>query len=116
MSNLRDFYSAVGGDYSAAINRVADDEEFLLSLLHVFESDKTWGELIAGIENCDVKAAFGASHSLKGSTGMLGLDRLYKCMFDLTEALRAGDIVSAKAQLSECEREYNITIDEIRRL
>lgn len=116
MSKLRDFYSAVGGDYAAAINRAADDEEFLLSLLHVFEIDKTWGELIAGIENCDVKAAFGASHSLKGSTGMLGLDRLYKCMFDLTEALRAGDIGSAKEQLPKCEREYNTTIEEIRRL
>ena len=116
MSDLRRFYSSVGGDFATALNRAADDEEFLISLLKVFESDKTWGDLNAAITAGDAKTAFGCAHSLKGSSGMLELNRFYKQIYDITEALRAGNIDAAKQYLPKCSEEYCIIIEEIRRL
>lgn len=116
MSDLRKFYSSVGGDFATALNRAADDEEFLISLLKTFESDKTWGDLNAAITAGDGKTAFGCAHSLKGSSGMLELNRFYKHIYDMTEVLRAGDIDAAKQLLPRCTEEYCIIIQEIRRL
>ena len=44
----------------------------------------------------DVEAAFRAAHTLKGICANLGFKALFEVSYDITEALRAGDMEQAK--------------------
>ncbi len=116
MKDIKSTYTLAGNDYDGALNRTAGDEELLLSLFDMFLNDKSWPELTAAMANGDAKAAFAAAHSLKGSSGMLGMTKLYDAMRPLTEALRSGDIALAKALLPAAEREYSAVTELIKAL
>lgn len=116
MKNIKSTYTLAGNDYDGAINRTAGDEELLLSLFDMFLNDKSWQELNAAMANGDAKSAFAAAHSLKGSSGMLGMTKLFEAMRPLTEALRGGDIALAKRLLPAAEREYKAVTELIKTL
>lgn len=44
----------------------------------------------------DVETAFRAAHTLKGICANLGFKSLFEVSYDITEALRAGDMEQAK--------------------
>lgn len=106
MKNIKSAYTLAGNDYDGALNRTAGDEELLLSLFDMFLNDKSWPELNTAMANDDAKSAFAAAHSLKGSSGMLGMTRFFEAMRPLTEALRGGDIALAKTLFPAAEHEY----------
>lgn len=116
MKNLRSVYIQAGNDYDAALNRTAGDEELFVSLLDMFLNDRHWNDLVEAMQCEDAQPAFAAAHSLKGSTGMLGMTGLHNAMRPLTEALRSGDIALAKALLPKAELEYNAVIELIKQL
>lgn len=116
MKNIKSKYTLAGNDYDGALNRTAGDEELFLSLLDMFLNDKSWSELNAAMANGDAKAAFAAAHSLKGSSGMLGMTRLFDAVRPLTEALRGGDIALAKVLFPTAEREYEAVTELIKTL
>ena len=57
-----------------------------------------------------------AAHSLKGSSGMLGLSGLFEAMKSVTEPLRRGDASEAAAYRADVEREYAAAIGMIKSL
>lgn len=116
MNDIKSAYMLAGNDYDGALNRTAGDEELLLSLFDMFLNDKSWTELNATMANGDAKAAFAAAHSLKGSSGMLGMTKLFEAVRPLTEALRGGDIALAKTLLPAAEREYSAVTELIKTL
>lgn len=116
MKDIKSTYTFAGNDYDGALNRTAGDEELFLSLLDMFLNDKSWSELNAAMANGDAKAAFAAAHSLKGSSGMLGMTRLFDAVRPLTEALRGGDIALAKVLFPAAEREYEAVTELIKTL
>lgn len=116
MKDIKSKYTLAGNDYDGALNRTAGDEELFLSLLDMFLNDKSWSELNAAMANGDAKAAFAAAHSLKGSSGMLGMTRLFDAVRPLTEALRDGDIALAKVLFPAAEREYKAVTELIKTL
>ena len=116
MKDIKSTYTLAGNDYDGALNRTAGDEELFLSLLDMFLNDKSWSELNAAMANGDAKAAFAAAHSLKGSSGMLGMTRLFDAVHPLTEALRGGDIALAKVLFPAAEREYEDVTELIKTL
>lgn len=116
MKDIKSKYTLAGNDYDGALNRTAGDEELFLSLLDMFLNDKSWSELNAAMANGDAKAAFAAAHSLKGSSGMLGMTRLFDAVRPLTEALRGGDIALAKVLFPAAEREYEAVTELIKTL
>lgn len=99
-------FKAAGNDYDAALERTAGDTELLSQLMTMFLEGKSFTELKTALENNDCKAAFAAAHSLKGSSGMLGMDRLFAVVSEMTECLRGGSIEPAKAMFPLAKREY----------
>ena len=116
IKDIKSRYTLAGNDYDGALNRTAGDEELLLSLFQMFLNDKSWPELTAAMANGDAKSAFAAAHSLKGSSGMLGMTKLFAAMRPLTEALRSGDIVLAKTLFPTAEREYSAVTELVKAL
>lgn len=116
MKDIKSTYTLARNDYDGALNRTAGDEELFLSLLDMFLNDKSWSELNAAMANGDAKTAFAAAHSLKGSSGMLGMTRLFDAVRPLTEALRGGDIALAKVLFPAAEREYEAVTELIKTL
>lgn len=99
-------FVAAGNDYDAALERATGDAELLQSLMAMFLADNCFSELKAALENNDCKAAFAAAHSLKGSSGMLGMTALFDALSRITEFLRAGALEPAKAMFPIAKREY----------
>ena len=105
MAEIKFAYAAHSYDYAGAIERVAGDEELLRSLLDMFLDDSNYAQL-----------GFQAAHSLKGSSGMLGLSGLFEAMKSVTEPLRRGDASEAAAYRADVEREYAAAIGMIKSL
>lgn len=99
-------FRAAGNDYDGALERAAGDTELLASLMAMFLADESFSRLRSALENNDCKAAFAAAHSLKGSSGMLGMTALFDAMSRITEYLRSGALEPAKAMFPIAKREY----------
>lgn len=114
MTRLEAIYGRYGMDYPATIERCEGDEEMLTELLSMFATDGGFSCLCAALDSGDVQTAFRAAHALKGSTGMLGMTRLYIVLCDMTECLRRGDINSACAHRDSAQREYGLVSEMIK--
>ena len=53
-------------------------------------------QLTQAMDAGDVETAFRAAHTLKGICANLGFKLLFEVSYDITEALRAGDMEQAK--------------------
>lgn len=116
MSEIKFAYAAHGYDYAGTIERCAGDEELLRSLLEMFLADTNYVQLMYALDAGDVCSGFQAAHSLKGSSGMLGLTGLFDAMKGITEPLRHGDASQALGYRVDVEREYAAAIDMIKSL
>lgn len=116
MAETKFAYAAHGYDYSGAIERVAGDEELLRSLLDMFLADENYAHLMSALDAGDAQLGFQAAHSLKGSSGMLGLTGLFEAMKSITEPLRRGDASTAAGYRADVEREYAAAADMIKSL
>lgn len=106
MSELKFAYAVHGYDYAGAIERVSGDEELLRSLLDMFLADESYAELMSALAALDAQRGFRAAHSLKGSSGMLGLTGLFEAMKLIAEPLRRGEAAEAMLCRDAVEREY----------
>ncbi len=106
MSELKFAYAVHGYDYAGAIERVSGDEELLRSLLDMFLTDESYAELMSALAALDAQRGFRAAHSLKGSSGMLGLTGLFEAMKLIAEPLRRGEAAEAMLCRDAVEREY----------
>lgn len=113
MTRFEAKFNALGNDYAAALERTAGDRELLSQLMTMFLEDKSFAELKAALENNDCKAAFAAAHSLKGGSGMLGMNGLFAVVSEITEYLRGGSIEPAKAMFPLAKREYLAIVELI---
>ncbi len=87
--DLKKFYDSVGGSYEEIKNRLPTDkliEKFVLML----PKDPCYNNLVDSMGKEDWKAAFTASHTLKGVSANLALKKLCASAGALTEDLRSG--------------------------
>ncbi len=94
---------ALGMDMDETLARFMGNEAFLIKLLHRIESDTTYDALKAAMDEGDTDAAFRQAHTLKGVVGNLGLGTLYRAVSPMVEALRAGQMDSARAMFPAVE-------------
>ena len=113
MAEIKFAYAAHSYDYAGAIERVAGDEELLRSLLDMFLADSNYAQLMSALDAGDAQLGFQAAHSLKGSSGMLGMTGLFEAMKLITEPLRSGDAEKALQYRAEVEREYAVAVGMI---
>lgn len=114
MDRFEALFNAAGNDYQAVLGRADGDRELLRELMQMFITDENMAKLSTALTEAKADAAFRAAHSLKGSSGMLGMLRLHEAMIRLTEALRQGDVELARSLYPECDAEYKAVTEIIR--
>ena len=103
---LREFYTAVDGDYEDAAGRLPGDA-FLLRFLRMLPKDGSMAQLTAAMASGSAETAFRAAHTLKGIALNLSLVRLAEACAAMTEALRDSDRLPEDGALYEAvSREY----------
>ena len=80
-----------GIDVKSALAKFDNNEEFYEKLLQDFLSSKDYEKLCIAMAQGQTKVAFEEAHKLKGTTGNLNMNTLYKSVVPLVEALRAGE-------------------------
>ena len=110
----RDVYDGIG-DYDRMVTCIAK-EESIRKFLRMFLKDENFSILERAITANDVERAFYGAHTLKGVCQNLCLTHLYELDYIVTEALRSGDIETAKDLMPELTKRYQQTIDQISKM
>lgn len=106
MNRFEELFTAAGNDYASLLGRTAGDRDMISELMQMFLEDDNMRLLSEALSSKETEKAFRAAHSLKGSSGMLGMMRLHEKLCELTEALRGGDIELALKLYPSAEDEY----------
>lgn len=108
-------YEKIGGDYENAMSRFKN-EALIKRFLPMFLSDPSFNELTAALEKGDAGTAFRAAHTLKGVTANLSLARLNSAAVEITEMLRAEELLKAKEYFPNVKKAYNTAFEAISQL
>lgn len=106
---VEEFYAAIGGDYDAIMRRLPSPDK-VLRFVTLFLKDNNYNELKAALNDDNTENAFKAAHNLKGVAANLAFRELTAAASDITEALRNGDIDTAKRILPSIDEEYELII------
>ena len=93
--DVDEFYRRTRGSLQKA-REYLKDEDTVITFLYMFKKDESFAVLKASMESEEWDAAFRAAHTLKGICANLGFKSLFEVSYDITEALRAGDMEQAK--------------------
>ncbi len=81
-----------------------------------FPDDKSYIQLIDGLDKGDEEEAFRAAHTLKGLCANLSMTDLYSEVSRLVESLRSGDMESGCAIMPEVTIRYEKMVEAIRNI
>ena len=91
-----------------------DEEEYVEMLQLFFESGGADLEnLEAAIKEGDIEKAHRASHSLKGSSGSLGLEKLFEMAVAIDDKNRQGILDGLDEMVKELRQEFELLISTI---
>ena len=85
--NVKEFYEAIGGDYTRATQTLMNDM-FIQKMLNKFASGNYLDELKNARAEEDVAYLFAITHTLKGVAGNLSLTPVYEKASSICEATR----------------------------
>lgn len=112
---IKEFYSEIGSSYKDVADRLGS-EDFILHFVLKFKEDENFDLLKAALKNGDTDTAFRAAHTLKGVAANLGFTVLYNAVSQITEALRNGDIASAKGLFPNVSEKYTAVLKAAQKL
>lgn len=112
---VKECYERLEGDYEGTMARMMKEER-IQKFLILFLADTSYQSLLDNMEAGNIDEAFRAAHTLKGVTINLGLSKLNRASFEITEALRAKDMEMAKGFLPDVKDNYEETIAVIKEL
>ncbi len=115
MMDLKEFYTAVGGNYQNVMARLPS-EQLIRKFLLKFKQDGSYALLLSSVKAGDQETAFRAAHTLKGVCQNLGIDRLLESSSAITEALRHGETASYENLLEKVTVDYDEAIDNLNKL
>ncbi len=113
--NLKECYSALGGNYESVLSRLMT-EKLVNRFVLKFLNDASYENLVNSLKDENIEEAFRAAHTLKGVCQNLSFDRLFESSNAITEVLRDGNITMANEILLKVELDYKQTIDAIKNL
>lgn len=113
MSEIQKAYEKIGADYEGVVRRLSSDA-LVARFAGKFLQDQSYAQLESAMEQGDTQAAFVAAHTLKGVCQNLGFDNLFAPAFDITEALRAGDMEAARPLFPAVKEQYDLTASALR--
>lgn len=103
---LKEFYDEIDGSYEQMLQRMMGNEQMILRFLKKFIQDGTYKELEQAMEMRSCDGVFRAAHTLKGITGNLGLEPLYKESAGLTELTRNGGMSGVEESFERLREQY----------
>lgn len=107
----RDVYKDIG-DFDRMISCISN-EESIRNFLRMFLEDDNFSIMESALNENDSQKAFYGAHTLKGSCQNLCLTRLYSVDYDITEALRIGDLEKARKIFPRVREEYEKVVGRI---
>lgn len=101
--------------YDDGLRRFSGYKDLYEKHLGKFPLNPVFAELKEAMDQGDYNAAFAAAHTLKGLSGNLSLQGLYRSLKDFVEFLRGGsDIPAALRLYPGVLEEYELAVDVIR--
>ncbi len=104
-----------GIDVASLKDRLMGNEAMIERFMKKFRTNETYSALEKAIDNSDWKAAFEASHLLKGMSGNLSMTQLYDLFTQQVALFRAGENEKASALMADISAKYENTIKHINR-
>lgn len=102
---VKEFYDTTGGGYETMFSKFSSDAT-ITAFLKIFKRDTSYAALCEKMKEGDVEGSFQAAHTLKGVVLNLGVEGLKEPVCSITEALRAGDMESAKTLFPAVKETY----------
>lgn len=93
-----------------ALARFMNNEMLLLRFLTRFDQDPSFAALEQALADGRTDDAFLAAHTLKGVTGNLSMQPLYRLTCAMVEDLRAGALEAARQKLPALQAQYRLTL------
>lgn len=95
-------------DYQAAIERLDDDEEFLVELLNelVIQIDESWPSFKEAVDSADFDSMRAKAHSIKGAAANLNVEKVAEIFYGL-EQLGHNKSMEGVDDLLQQARHYN---------
>lgn len=113
---LQEFYDKTGGEYEEVMDRLGKPEQ-IRKYLTLFEEDDNYEKLRSAVRAKDNKAAFEASHNLKGVCLNLGLESLRQAAATICEEYRNGnpgpDVEKMLADVTDAYMQVMVCIKEL---
>lgn len=113
--DLKEFFTAVGGSYEQTLSRLPS-ENMIRKFVGKFLADPSYTQLKQALESGDLTTAFRAAHTLKGTASTLGFGELTFAASALTEQLRNATSLPAQSFVTDLDKAYQLTIDNIKLL
>ncbi len=118
---IKDKLLSVGIEVDEALERMMNNEAIYFKFLKKFIEDENFEQLQMCLSVKDYENAFRYVHTLKGLTGNLSINSIYRCTQELTEILRnrtnddltAEDVASIDEIVSKLEEAYNKVIEVV---
>lgn len=102
---VKEIYDACGGGYEVMLSKFHSDN-IIGTFLKMFLKDGSFNQLVEELGKNDAEGAFKAAHSLKGVVLNLNLEGMIPHVHAVTEALRGGDLATAKEYFPALEKSY----------
>ena len=85
----------IGIDTEGALQRFAGNSAMYQKFLLKFPQDENYGKIAPALSRGDWDAALTAAHTLKGVSGNLGMNRLFRACSNVVTLLRTADYAGA---------------------
>ena len=113
---VKEFYTAIGGDYDDALRRLMKEER-IAKYLNKFVAGDDYELLNSCLDAENYEEAFRHVHNLKGVSANLSLTPVFRSSDVLCEALRHGKPeVDITGMLADVKRDYEAVIAAIKQL
>ncbi len=103
---VKETLCSAGINVDSALERFMGNDNLLIKFLKKFAADENYEKLVKAVEQKDREAALAASHTLKGISGNLAMDRLFELCKTQVDLYRADKPDEADALISEITAEY----------
>lgn len=113
--NFKNELIAAGVDLKTTMERFMDNEDLFEKFIFKFIDDPNYKEMMDAYHNNRVEDAFNAAHTLKGVSGNLGINGVYKVSIPLVEILRKNTFDGSEELFIQLEAAYNQIITVLKK-
>ena len=104
--NIKECYACIGANWQEVYERFGCNDAIVKKFAIKFLEDPSFHDMKEAVAEGDTDRAFRAAHTLKGICANLGFKSLFEVSYEITEALRAGDMEQAKVMWPDVQACY----------